>query len=85
MDCLLTAISSALGQLFIFATISKFGPVVFTIIMTVRQVLKNYYYLFIFYLFNRIFLFFIFRDYQFYCRVFSTSIIYREWAFWVYL
>nr|CAH0103090.1 unnamed protein product [Daphnia galeata] len=37
MDCLLTAISSALGQLFIFATISKFGPVVFTIIMTVRQ------------------------------------------------
>ncbi|XP_032789058.2 adenosine 3'-phospho 5'-phosphosulfate transporter 1 isoform X1 [Daphnia magna] len=37
MDCLLTAISSASGQLFIFATISKFGPVVFTIIMTVRQ------------------------------------------------
>nr|SVE73527.1 EOG090X05CU [Daphnia atkinsoni] len=37
MDCLLTAISSATGQLFIFATISKFGPVVFTIIMTVRQ------------------------------------------------
>ena len=38
MDCLLTAISSAAGQLFIFATISRFGPVVFTIIMTVRQV-----------------------------------------------
>nr|CAG4650943.1 EOG090X05CU [Simocephalus serrulatus]SVE94208.1 EOG090X05CU [Simocephalus serrulatus] len=37
MDCLLTALSSATGQLFIFATISKFGPVVFTIIMTVRQ------------------------------------------------
>nr|SVE75725.1 EOG090X05CU [Daphnia hispanica] len=37
MDCLLTAISSATGQLFIFTTISKFGPVVFTIIMTVRQ------------------------------------------------
>nr|SVE75095.1 EOG090X05CU [Daphnia dolichocephala] len=37
MDCLLTAVSSAAGQLFIFATISKFGPVVFTIIMTVRQ------------------------------------------------
>nr|CAG4636978.1 EOG090X05CU [Ceriodaphnia reticulata]SVE72907.1 EOG090X05CU [Ceriodaphnia reticulata] len=37
VDCLLTAVSSASGQLFIFATISKFGPVVFTIIMTVRQ------------------------------------------------
>nr|CAG4643180.1 EOG090X05CU [Ilyocryptus agilis] len=37
VDCLLTAVSSALGQLFIFATIAKFGPVVFTIIMTVRQ------------------------------------------------
>nr|CAG4636142.1 EOG090X05CU [Eubosmina coregoni]SVE69771.1 EOG090X05CU [Eubosmina coregoni] len=36
-DCLLTAVSSAAGQLFIFATISKFGAVVFTIIMTVRQ------------------------------------------------
>lgn len=40
MDCLLTAISSASGQLFIFATIAMFGPVVFTIIMTVRQVQK---------------------------------------------
>nr|CAG4641663.1 EOG090X05CU [Eurycercus lamellatus] len=37
MDCLLTAICSASGQLFIFATIAKFGPVIFTIIMTVRQ------------------------------------------------
>nr|CAG4646228.1 EOG090X05CU [Macrothrix elegans] len=37
LDCLLTAISSASGQLFIFATISRFGPVIFTIIMTVRQ------------------------------------------------
>nr|CAG4649299.1 EOG090X05CU [Scapholeberis mucronata]SVE93589.1 EOG090X05CU [Scapholeberis mucronata] len=37
LDCLLTAVSSASGQLFIFATISNFGPVTFTIIMTVRQ------------------------------------------------
>ena len=29
--------TSAVGQLFIFYTISKFGPVTFTIIMTVRQ------------------------------------------------
>lgn len=36
-DCLLLSISAAVGQLFIFFTISKFGPVVFTIIMTLRQ------------------------------------------------
>nr|CAG4640829.1 EOG090X05CU [Eulimnadia texana] len=36
-DCLLTAVTSATGQLFIFATISHFGAVVFTIVMTVRQ------------------------------------------------
>jgi len=40
VDCLLTALASATGQLFIFATISKFGPVVFTIIMTIRQALS---------------------------------------------
>eukprot|EP00934_Nitzschia_sp_Nitz4_P006106 Nitzschia sp. Nitz4//scaffold12_size214221//22772//24182//NITZ4_001479-RA/size214221-processed-gene-0.105-mRNA-1//1//CDS//3329534957//6096//frame0 len=32
-----TAITSALGQLFIFYTIKEFGPIVFTIIMTTRQ------------------------------------------------
>nr|CAG4645502.1 EOG090X05CU [Lynceus sp. MCZ IZ 141354] len=37
MDCLLTAVTSATGQLFIFLTISHFGAVVFTIIMTIRQ------------------------------------------------
>lgn len=37
VDCIVLSISSALGQLFIFFTISSFGPVVFTIIMTVRQ------------------------------------------------
>ncbi len=31
------AITSATGQLFIFYTISKFGPITFTIIMTIRQ------------------------------------------------
>lgn len=34
----ITAITSATGQLFIFYTIKQFGPVVFTIIMTTRQV-----------------------------------------------
>lgn len=37
LDCVILSISSAIGQLFIFYTISVFGPVVFTIIMTVRQ------------------------------------------------
>lgn len=38
IDCIILSVSSAIGQLFIFYTISTFGPVVFTIIMTVRQV-----------------------------------------------
>ncbi|XP_076666259.1 adenosine 3'-phospho 5'-phosphosulfate transporter 1 [Andrena cerasifolii] len=37
MDCLLISICSASGQLYIFYTISKFGPVTFVIIMTIRQ------------------------------------------------
>nr|CAG4634761.1 EOG090X05CU [Alona affinis] len=37
VHCLLTAVCSAAGQLFIFSTIANFGAVVFTIIMTVRQ------------------------------------------------
>ncbi|CAF4573977.1 unnamed protein product, partial [Rotaria sp. Silwood2] len=32
-----TSICSSIGQLFIFSTIEEFGPVVFTIIMTIRQ------------------------------------------------
>lgn len=36
-DCIILSISSAVGQLFIFFTIAKFGAVVFTIIMTLRQ------------------------------------------------
>ncbi|KAM7289210.1 adenosine 3'-phospho 5'-phosphosulfate transporter 1 [Ixodes scapularis] len=36
-DCLLLSICSATGQLFVFYTISQFGPVVFVIAMTVRQ------------------------------------------------
>jgi len=37
-DCLILSICSAVGQLFIYYTIEKFGPVVFIIIMTIRQV-----------------------------------------------
>ncbi|KAJ2954580.1 hypothetical protein O0L34_g2873 [Tuta absoluta] len=36
-DCMLLSLSSAVGQLIIYRTISKFGAVVFTIIMTLRQ------------------------------------------------
>ena len=35
-----TAISSATGQLFIYYTIKRFGPVIFTIIMTSRQIIS---------------------------------------------
>eukprot|EP00536_Pseudo-nitzschia_multiseries_P011567 jgi/Psemu1/243907/estExt_Genewise1.C_4020018 len=34
---IVTAITSATGQLFIFYTIKEFGPIVFTVIMTTRQ------------------------------------------------
>ncbi|XP_035740299.1 adenosine 3'-phospho 5'-phosphosulfate transporter 1-like [Vespa mandarinia] len=37
MDCLLISICSASGQLYIFYTISKFGPITFVIMMTIRQ------------------------------------------------
>lgn len=37
---ILTAITSASGQLCIFYTIKEFGPIVFTIIMTVRQMIS---------------------------------------------
>ncbi|XP_049845760.1 adenosine 3'-phospho 5'-phosphosulfate transporter 1 isoform X1 [Schistocerca gregaria] len=36
-DCLILSVCSAAGQLFIFFTISTFGPVIFAIIMTIRQ------------------------------------------------
>jgi len=39
-DCVALSICSAVGQLFIFHTISSYGPVVFTIIMTCRQVVS---------------------------------------------
>lgn len=47
IDCVILSISSAIGQLFIFYTISKFGAVVFSIIMTVRQVSEACYFLFL--------------------------------------
>ena len=37
VDNVTIAITSATGQLFIFYTIKTFGPIVFTIIMTTRQ------------------------------------------------
>lgn len=37
IDCLLLSICSAAGQLFVFYTIATFGPLIFTIIMTLRQ------------------------------------------------
>uniref|UniRef100_A0A2A4J2F9 Adenosine 3'-phospho 5'-phosphosulfate transporter 1 n=1 Tax=Heliothis virescens TaxID=7102 RepID=A0A2A4J2F9_HELVI len=36
-DCIVLSVSSAIGQLLIYHTISRFGAVVFTIIMTLRQ------------------------------------------------
>ncbi|CAF3378423.1 unnamed protein product [Rotaria socialis] len=35
-----TSVCSSIGQLFIFSTIQEFGPVMFTIIMTMRQALS---------------------------------------------
>uniref|UniRef100_A0A7S2MHM3 Sugar phosphate transporter domain-containing protein n=1 Tax=Octactis speculum TaxID=3111310 RepID=A0A7S2MHM3_9STRA len=37
---IITAVTSASGQMFIFYTIKSFGPVVFTIIMTTRQMIS---------------------------------------------
>ncbi|CAN0547131.1 unnamed protein product, partial [Ectocarpus sp. 12 AP-2014] len=34
------SVTSATGQLFIFYTIKKFGPIIFTIIMTTRQMVS---------------------------------------------
>ncbi|KAL3267810.1 hypothetical protein HHI36_006942 [Cryptolaemus montrouzieri] len=39
-DCVILSICSAFGQLFIFSTISEFGPLVFVIISTIRQCLS---------------------------------------------
>ncbi|CAH0730810.1 unnamed protein product, partial [Brenthis ino] len=36
-DALLLSVSSAAGQLLIYRTIARFGPVLFTLIMTIRQ------------------------------------------------
>lgn len=37
---IITAITSASGQLFIYTTIKEFGPIVFTVIMTTRQMIS---------------------------------------------
>lgn len=38
MHMVILSITSAIGQLFIFYTIKEFGPVIFTIVMTTRQI-----------------------------------------------
>ncbi|KAJ1346072.1 protoplasts-secreted [Parelaphostrongylus tenuis] len=39
-DVLFLSLSGATGQLFIYSTIEKFGPIVFAIVMTIRQMLS---------------------------------------------
>uniref|UniRef100_A0A1I7YYK0 Adenosine 3'-phospho 5'-phosphosulfate transporter 1 n=1 Tax=Steinernema glaseri TaxID=37863 RepID=A0A1I7YYK0_9BILA len=39
-DVFLLSLSGAVSQMFIYTTIQKFGPIIFTIIMTVRQILS---------------------------------------------
>ena len=41
VDNVLISVTSATGQLFIYYTIKTFGPVVFTIIMTTRQMVRH--------------------------------------------
>lgn len=39
-DCILMSAFGAVGQIFIYKTIEQFGAVVFTLIMTIRQILS---------------------------------------------
>lgn len=39
-DVLFLSLSGATGQLFIYSTIEKFGPIVFAVVMTIRQMLS---------------------------------------------
>lgn len=39
-DCILMSIMSSIGQMFVYFTIKRFGPVVFAVIMTLRQFLS---------------------------------------------
>jgi adenosine 3'-phospho 5'-phosphosulfate transporter B2 len=39
-DTVILSVTSAVGQLFIFYTVKEFGPVIFTIMMTLRQILS---------------------------------------------
>ncbi|CAJ0586451.1 unnamed protein product, partial [Mesorhabditis spiculigera] len=39
-DVFLLSLSGATGQLFIYSTIERFGPIVFSVIMTIRQMLS---------------------------------------------
>ncbi|KAE9417831.1 hypothetical protein Angca_009675 [Angiostrongylus cantonensis] len=39
-DVLFLSLSGATGQLFIYSTIEKFGPIIFAVVMTIRQMLS---------------------------------------------
>ncbi|CCD64140.1 Adenosine 3'-phospho 5'-phosphosulfate transporter 1 [Caenorhabditis elegans] len=39
-DVFLLSLSGAIGQIFIYSTIERFGPIVFAVIMTIRQMLS---------------------------------------------
>lgn len=42
-DVFLLSLSGAIGQIFIYSTIERFGPIVFAVIMTIRQVSITHY------------------------------------------
>lgn len=48
LHMVILSITSATGQLFIFYTLKEFGPVVFTIIMTTRQIVSLFFSLLLF-------------------------------------
>jgi adenosine 3'-phospho 5'-phosphosulfate transporter B2 len=48
LHMVILSITSATGQLFIFYTLKEFGPVVFTIIMTTRQIFSLFFSLLLF-------------------------------------
>lgn len=41
-DVFLLSLSGAVGQIFIYSTIETFGPIVFAVIMTIRQVIISF-------------------------------------------
>uniref|UniRef100_A0A914KWJ4 Adenosine 3'-phospho 5'-phosphosulfate transporter 1 n=3 Tax=Meloidogyne TaxID=189290 RepID=A0A914KWJ4_MELIC len=43
VDCLLLSLGSAFGQVFILMTVKRFGPVVLSLLMTIRQILSIFF------------------------------------------